>query len=117
MPLLPRLRRRRDETRGRTQPLRQLDVTNGCGSGKPPANKITTGTPSGESHPVTPPERPSRPRDRPFPLATAALLNRDHHAVVAGIGAAVEAVVVDADGVHRREAEAVGAPDHGIALP
>ena len=43
--------------------------------------------------------------------------DRDHHAVVAGVGAAVEAVVVDADGVDGGEAEAVGAAHHRIALP
>jgi len=41
----------------------------------------------------------------------------DHDAVVAGIGAAVEAVVVDADAMDGGEAEAVRAADHGITLP
>src|SRR5690349_9343493 len=44
-------------------------------------------------------------------------LNRNDHTVVAGVGAAVETVVVDTDGVNRGEAEAVGAAHDRVALP
>ena len=44
-------------------------------------------------------------------------LNRDHHAIVSRVGAAIEAVFVDTDAVDGGEAESVGAAHHRIALP
>jgi hypothetical protein len=44
-------------------------------------------------------------------------LHRDHHPVVPGVGAAIEAVLVHADAMHRGEAEGVRAAHDRIALP